>query len=209
MEKIHRPKIEEIEILSNFKETLKTYCEECAAGNRTWQSSGKLYNLLKEALSLLTNHHCSFCDGFPLNNTSKETIEHYQPKADYKDKTYDWDNLFLCCDKCQSQANKMAFEFTVKPDLPEYAFDKYFYFEPQDGKVKSIEENTDSPANKFLKRYGINNNAQRLEARKKLYKDLYFKFKNNAPDLDRNDEPNRFVYDVGLSVYNFQKKLVQ
>ncbi len=76
MEKIKKPKISEIETLKIHEEKLKNWCEI----KKEWQSSGMIYKLLRDELSKLTNEHCSFCDGFPLNDTSKETIEHYFPK---------------------------------------------------------------------------------------------------------------------------------
>lgn len=90
MERIVRPKIEDIPNLSSYITTFEDYNVECATGSREWQSSGTIYNLLKSEVKKISESHCSFCDGYPLNDTSKETIEHYYPKAEYKHKTYEW-----------------------------------------------------------------------------------------------------------------------
>ncbi|MBK7809177.1 MAG: hypothetical protein IPJ51_23260 [Saprospiraceae bacterium] len=47
MERIVRPKLEDIPNLSSYKETFDDYNVECDAGSREWQSSGTIYNLLK------------------------------------------------------------------------------------------------------------------------------------------------------------------
>lgn len=147
MERIVRPKIEDIPSLAGYAETLQSYNEGCVEGTKKWESSGKLYNLLKESLRAISESHCSFCDGFPLDDTSRETIEHYYPKAktEYPEKTYDWENLFYCCDKCQSMANKhKPFQVTLKPDDVDYHFDNHFWFDAEDGFVKLNNEDDEN-----------------------------------------------------------------
>ncbi len=210
MEKIIRPELKDINSLSEYEEILKKYCLECKNETRTWRSSDTIYNLLRNELSNLTSGHCSFCDGFPLNDTSKETIEHYYPKNEFKEKTYLWNNLFLCCDKCQSNANSdKPFYYTLKMDDELYSFDEYFWFEPQDGKIKVL-ENIDVlkkiNAEKFLKRYGINDNVERLQSRMSKYRDLVAIFKTET--RERNFEPFRFVYDTVIDFLNYQQSLL-
>jgi 5-methylcytosine-specific restriction endonuclease McrA len=69
------------------------------------------------------DNHCCFCDGYPIGENSTETIEHFHPKVQYPLKAYDWDNLFYCCNKCQSEANKMPFTFTIMPSDANYLFE--------------------------------------------------------------------------------------
>jgi uncharacterized protein (TIGR02646 family) len=140
MEKINRPPLSELPNLANDEITLTDYCLACATGTRTWQSSNSIYYKLRTELNELTKGHCSFCDGYPLKDTSKETIEHYYPKDQFKEKTYLWDNLFLCCDQCQSNSNSdKPFKYTLKMDDSDYSFDKYFWFDPQSGNVNVLE----------------------------------------------------------------------
>jgi uncharacterized protein (TIGR02646 family) len=160
------------------------------SSNFTWK--GGLYNEMRYQLSLITKEHCSFCDGHPVADKSKEGIEHYFPKNQYPLITYDWLNLFYCCDKCQSESTK-KFQETLKPDEPTYQFDAYFYFDLGSG------DNLDafSKANAFIIRYGINT-PTRTNARKILYQDVrnYFIAKAMTNDVrERDDFAYRFVYD--------------
>ncbi len=154
--------------------------------------------------------HCCFCDGYPIGESSKETIEHFHPKADFPLLAYDWDNLFYCCDVCQSEANKIPFTYTLKPSDSDYMFDSYFYFDLGSGEVKVLENlEKDSPdeykkGEDFLKRYGINNDKRNI-ARKNLFLDVknFFQNQSNTDDVRiRHDFKYRFVYD-------FAKKIVQ
>lgn len=206
MEKIIRPNIDEIESLSNISKKLEVYNQECKNGSRTWNSSGSVYNTLREELSIITKGHCSFCDFFPLNDGTKKTIEHYYPKNQFKEKTYEWENLFYCCDKCQSNANKvLVFEYTLKPDDLDYDFDKYFYFDPQTGRIE-IMENLGTVENqkavKFLTRYGINETPESLISKRKLFRDLKFRFEKKDPSLLREDEPRRYIFDFVSKLYS-------
>ena len=198
MEKINRPSLEDIPSFSKYD--FDALNEKCKIGSKVWSSSDKLYDLLKHELSLLTKAHCSFCDGFPLNNTSKTTIEHYYPKSIYKEKTYEWENLFLACDKCQSFAHSdNPFQKTLKMDEIDYFFESYFWFDAESGEVKILEnmdEQNTFNARNFLNRYGINKSPERLMARRSKYTDLIAIFKTES--RERDFEPYRFVFDSAL-----------
>jgi hypothetical protein len=175
--------------------------------NFAWK--GGLYNEMRRQLAVITKEHCSFCDAFPVAHISKETIEHNYPKAEFPLKSYEWENLFYCCDKCQSEANKTQFQETLKPDNPSYSFSDYFYFDLGSGELKVFENlETDNPqaftkANAFLARYGISNNPKRNKARIALYKDIRNHFNVKAiaeDDRQRDDFMYRYVYDYYLKV---------
>lgn len=206
MQKINRPFIETIKNLKDYKNKLIQYCQECEKGTRTWQSNGNIYALLKTELIKITQGHCSFCDGYPFS-MSKETIEHYFPKAQFKAKTYEWENLFICCDKCQSNANKVPFKYTLKPDDTDYFFEDYFWFNAENGKVEIIENlslEKKKNAKAFLNRYGINSNPSVLNARKKLYQDLIVLLQNDL-ERERDLEPNRFVFDAATEFISYKE----
>jgi uncharacterized protein (TIGR02646 family) len=162
-----------------------------------------IYEPLKTELSILTQGHCTFCDGYPIGTESKETIEHFYPKNDFPLLAYKWENLFYCCDKCQSEANKRPFQYTLKPDDANYNFEDYFYFDLGSGKLLVLENlEKDNPAafanaNNFLLRYGINGNPKRNQARKDIFKDIKNHLKlADADDIrERNDFKYRYVYD--------------
>ena len=203
MERIVRSKIEDIPTLSSYAQTLIRYNEECVAGTRIWRSSGTVYDILKKELKDLSQSHCTFCDGFPLNDTSKETIEHYHPKADFNEKTYEWENLFYCCDKCQSFANfHRPFQVTIKPDNVDYRFDYHFWFDAEDGLVK-LNDERDENARIFLERYGINRRPEKIIARRRRYIEL-LKLLKDIPDNqivnERVNEAQRYIFDIALKV---------
>jgi uncharacterized protein (TIGR02646 family) len=210
MEKITRKPLSKIPSLSKLKKGWRKWGIEIIENRRSWQSSGNLYKTIKKELGELTIWHCSFCDGFPLDETSPATIEHYCPKEQYKFQTYHWKNLFYCCSKCQSNANKIKhFQPTLKPDSSSYHFDNYFYFDPYSGRLEILEtlEETDlakfNNANNFLIRYGINDNPKRLEARKSKFKDIknFFKIADPNDNRTRDDFAFRYVYDLAKFIY--------
>ncbi|MCU0393043.1 MAG: HNH endonuclease [Thermoflexibacter sp.] len=82
-----------------------------------------LLPLLKEDMN---KSHCTYCDGFPIRSLSKETIDHFRPKSQFPELAYQWENLFLCCDRCQSEKLENFDNNLLKPDEKEYEFDTYF-----------------------------------------------------------------------------------
>ncbi len=61
--------------------------------------SDPCYQAIRATLLTMSVHHCAFCDGL-LGRTSRETVEHFQPKAAFPQCAYDWGNLYPCCDVC-------------------------------------------------------------------------------------------------------------
>lgn len=95
------------------------YKNDIDTGAKKFKFDNKLYAhpKIKTALINLQSGKCCFCESKVLH-VSDGDIEHFRPKAAYKqlnsDKlirpgyfwlTYDWDNLFLACLKC-NQRNK-------------------------------------------------------------------------------------------------------
>jgi uncharacterized protein (TIGR02646 family) len=219
MEKISKPILTSIPALRKLAENYVKWGQDfqklLANGGKSaafkFERSTGLYKTMRDELCAITKEHCSFCDTYPVGDKSKETIEHYYPKSDFPLQSYHWDNLFYCCDKCQSEANKMAFQETLKPDVLDYHFSNYFYFDLQSGELKVLEHlETEQPldfekAKSFLTRYGINNNPKRNRARISLYKDIqnHFiakKLALNEDDRLRDDFMYRYVYDYYMEV---------
>ena len=209
MEKIDRKPLSEIPALKKLEENWEKWGIE----GKKWQSSGKLYLEIRKQLENLTLEHCSFCDDYPIGTNSTETVEHYFPKKEYFCFTYYWENLFYCCTKCQSEANKYSFEYTLKPDNMDYRFEDYFYYHIKSGELRVLENlEIDSDkylkANQFLERYGINKNPKRIAARKATFTNVLNKLKvANLDDLrTRNDFEFRYVYDEAKQFYEQQIK---
>jgi uncharacterized protein (TIGR02646 family) len=73
---------------------------------------------VKTLLKTLQNHKCCFCEA-KITHISHGDIEHFRPKASYQQDedtrltypgyywlAYDWDNLYLACEKCNGRPNK-------------------------------------------------------------------------------------------------------
>jgi len=86
-----------------------------------------------------TQDHCSFCDGYPVNSVSVETIEHFRPKITFPRDAYSWGNLFYCCTHCQQKGAQFE-EALLKPDEADYEFDRYFRWDFITGEIKVNEK---------------------------------------------------------------------
>ena len=84
-----------------------------------------VHDLLVPPLKRQTLDHCSFCDAFPVCPPSDETIEHFLPKSEVPLEAYHWPNLYYCCRCCQRK-NGVYSDEVLRPDAPDYDFDRYF-----------------------------------------------------------------------------------
>jgi hypothetical protein len=83
-----------------------------------------------------------------------------------------------------------------------YHFSKYFYFNPMDGKIyvlDKLEAELKYKASKFLERYGINDNEERLMNRIYRFNQFIHNLKTNYPE-DKNKAPFRFLFELALKV---------
>src|SRR4028118_1785642 len=101
MMKIERPPAPDF-LQRNYKKWGKRYKKKRnnpRLSNTFYWATHKKIKVNKRLLPILrgmTNCHCSFCDGFPLDTTG-ETIEHFRSKSQYPMLSYFWGNLFYCC----------------------------------------------------------------------------------------------------------------
>src|SRR5262245_49620492 len=56
---------------------------------------------IKDALKLETHRKCAYCESKPLHVTFGD-IEHVIPKSEEPNLTFDWPNLTLACDVCNT-----------------------------------------------------------------------------------------------------------
>ncbi len=215
MEKINKLPISDYPTLKTLADNWETWSQEYQEHQNTKGKKGVdfswrkgVYPALRSQLFLLTQGHCTFCDGYPIGESSKETIEHYFPKNDFPLRAYEWENLFYCCDKCQSEANKIPFVVTLKPDDTTYSFNELFYFDYGTGELNVLEnlEITNiakfQNAKNFLQRYGINSPI-RNQSRKNLFQDIKNHLQNVEIQEDtriRNDFKYRYIYDFVSSL---------
>jgi len=90
----------------------------------SWRSAS-CYAEIRHRLAAMTQTHCAFCDG-QIGVESRETVEHFRPKGQFPELAYAWENLFPCCDLCQSSKRERFAPALLKPDAPDYRFQAYF-----------------------------------------------------------------------------------
>lgn len=93
------------------------------SGVRTFDFDKSIYAAVEVKQALLAAQHnkCAFCESL-VRHVSYGAVEHYRPKAGYKQKkgdslkrpgyywlAYDWDNLFFCCQLCNEQFKQNHF----------------------------------------------------------------------------------------------------
>ena len=129
----------------------------------TWPQwkSASIYEHILPVLRAQTDHHCSFCDAFPVQGVSTETIEHFYPKTleGHEHRVLEWKNLFYSCNACQNAKGSHFHPALLKPDEAEYFFARYFYFDFELGEILPLAlEGTPEHerARETIKLYGLN-----------------------------------------------------
>ncbi len=125
-----------------------------------------LLPILMEMTSILgkvENAHCSFCDGFPVEPVSANSIEHFKPKSQFPRLAYAWKNLFYCCSKCQESKLEDFDRNLLKPDVSDYSFEYYFQYDTKTGKIIPNPDRSgfDSQrTEKTIELYGLNEHGR-------------------------------------------------
>lgn len=182
------------EILNdNFKE--KTNAFLANPNRKVFDARTNLYKETKAVLMLMTQEHCSFCDGFPIANTG-DAIEHFKPSSDlhFRHLAYDWGNLYYCCTKCNSSKGIRFDERLLRPDNPEYFFEHFFNYNANEAKLEpafDISEEDRERANKTIELYNLNRTKNKKERRRMIKI-----FMRGAHE--RDDFPFRYIIDLGL-----------
>jgi uncharacterized protein (TIGR02646 family) len=147
-----------------------------------WRSD-VCYGEIRQQLRGMTQGHCAFCDG-PVGTESRETVEHFRPKSHFPKLAYQWENLFPCCDVCQSNKLERFDEGLLKPDASDYGFNRYFVVNYQTGELEPApyaSEEEQRNAQTTLVLYGLNTPA-RKQARKREWE--FFSQMGDAANLD-------------------------
>jgi uncharacterized protein (TIGR02646 family) len=132
-----------------------------------WRSD-VCYRQLRQRLREMTQTHCAFCDG-QLGTESRETVEHFQPKSTHPELAYTWNNLFPCCDMCQSSKREDFDPALLKPDTPDYDFSNYFVANYKTGELEPsphAEEQDKVRSMVTIKLYGLNLPARKAARRR-------------------------------------------
>lgn len=133
-------------------------------------------------LRAMTQGHCSYCDGFPLDSTAIETIDHFQPKARWPELAFAWGNLYLACPRCQQRLDAYDHRL-LRPDDEGHSFERYFLYDERTGEIRpNPSADTDDQARATITCELFRLNADgRTEDRRRTLK----KFRGLGPELRR------------------------
>ncbi len=169
-----------------------------ALGNRfSWPvyQREKLNKVLLPQLQSDNQFHCCYCDAYPVQGVSSDTIDHFKPKSVYPNEAFDWDNLFYCCSACQ-EAKLERFETgLLKPDVQGLTFDKFFRFNASTGE---IEPNPIASPEDFkraevsIQLFGLNEKGRPI-TRRQTFRERYQQFVSGGVSID--DLPYRFIFE--------------
>lgn len=127
--------------------------------------------VLLQALAAWTKHHCSFCDDFLIGRQAQ--IGHFVPRSASPESAQDWNNLYLVCPRCNYSQGSRSAEGTIRPDDPNYRFDRYFMVEPDSAELKPnprAPNDTQQTAQATIELWRLNRSdlvaARKIEARK-------------------------------------------
>lgn len=94
--------------------------------------------IVREALAAMTSGHCSYCDGHPIGATGVATVDHFRPKSrpEFYELVCSWTNLFFTCTACNHAKGEQWDEALLRPDDPDFDFERYFEYRPQSGELE-------------------------------------------------------------------------
>jgi len=103
--------LQDIKVQKSFDANVKkkSYCDN---NNR--------YKVIKKDLEKLYHLKCVYCEKKLLD--SFRHIEHYRPKSTYFWLAYSWDNLFLCCEYCNTSKR---IKFDIGGDEISFSSEKF------------------------------------------------------------------------------------
>lgn len=96
----------------------------------------KLNRVFGAILRTMTQDHCAYCDFYPTFGQGFESIDHFRPKSKFPGAAFNWKNLYLACNHCQNIKLERVSLFLLRPDHPNFQFDRYFLYNPLNGKIE-------------------------------------------------------------------------
>jgi len=151
----------------------------------------KLNQKLLPFLRAISKKHCFYCDAYPTKSYG-ERIDHFKPKSNplYYEDVCRWENLYLCCEHCNSHKKENFDEKLLRPDDLNYNFDDYFEYIPSTGtidiRIDIFPENQQRA--EITRRILGFNEGDKPDDRKR-----FWDFWHNDPD-----------YKANLNIYNFR-----
>ncbi|MCM7566776.1 hypothetical protein [Enterobacter asburiae] len=131
------------------------------------------YENTRELLTAMTKGHCAFCDGGNLGAISRQTLEHFRPKSreEFYRLAYQWENLYPCCDRCQSEKLEKYEDALLIADAEGFVFNDFFMVDYSTGEVlPNLMASTDNQhrASRTIEIYGLNVEERKIIRKKEL-----------------------------------------
>lgn len=119
--------------------------------------------------------HCSFCDGYPMEGSSKEPVEHFKPKNGdgFPEEAFTWGNLYYACEYCQSSKLQDWDDKLLRPDSNDYSCARYFDFDSTNGVMRAnpaAEAPDQDRASTTIRLYGLDDPVRQRRRREELRK---------------------------------------
>jgi uncharacterized protein (TIGR02646 family) len=155
----------------------------------------KLNTLLEPLLAQQTEHHCSFCDNFPIRS-KEDSLDHFKPKSRpaYYQIVCQWENLYYCCQNCQQYKREQYNQHLLRPDSEDYSFDNYFIYSYYSHEIETkpgLDENDRKKAKKTIDIFGLNDRGH--IAARRISLERYAAKINLGEEVLIEDFPYRFT----------------
>lgn len=146
-------------------------------------------------LKKLAHNHCCYCDGYPLGETSRRTVDHFRPKNRFPRLVCVWANLFLSCEVCQTQKADTFDKKLLKPDQVQYQFLKYFQVNYRTGEILANDQASRSDQERALltiQTFALNTPERKISRRNTFRRGIL-----SGETL--GDVPYRFLFEEACS----------
>lgn len=162
-----------------------------------FQWRGGSVKLILRQLKASNVSHCAFCDG--RIGAQTEEIEHFRPVCvpEYYPLSYQWENLFPICSKCNKAKGSRFDEQLVKPDHEGYGFFDYFIFNIGTGELKpnpAATEDIQSCAEVTIRLYKLNREDLRRDRKEQYLQSVSL----IGQGYEIDDFPYRFQLDDSI-----------
>ena len=131
-----------------WNQSWESKCKKYPTARFSWPKYNKIGvdQILIEHLRIMSKCHCAFCDKY-MGAADSDSIEHFWPKKIYPQFAFSWENLFLSCGGCQKKPKgwkkfhnnwikTKKSPLILKPDMCNFSFQRYFFFDTSSGKIK-------------------------------------------------------------------------
>ncbi|MCC6537871.1 MAG: hypothetical protein IT162_09995 [Bryobacterales bacterium] len=122
-------------LIAKQAEWTRRFLELPPAADTDW-ATRSAKKLLREHLTPMSHNKCVYCESI-LNKTVKSQVEHYYSKWRYRDRVFEWTNLFLACAMCNEAKQDLDHGgMLLKPD--EDDGELFFWLDRWTGRLEAL-----------------------------------------------------------------------